>query len=414
MDNNQQKNEKSVINNLPFLDHLEEFRRRLIRIVLSFIVLAIGAYIFKEDILQLLMEPVKDLDVKFIHLKIYDFFMAYLKISLYTGILLSAPIIIYQISQFVLPALYSSERKWFYSGLAFFLVFFFVGAFFSYRYLAPISAEFMITFTKSQSIPETIDMYRFNDEIIKKLPSHTSSDFMFTVYEKDVDNNRYILKSGLSLKDTSKIVDILRSVQFDPSNPSKKTQDNSEEFKKLQAIERKLNKIDDNLQALVKKQEKGRNPSDDSLTLTRQFLDYLEVNREIYKNLQRKMDFMTLQTDPILKKDDSHKKLVESHLSIADYLDWIVFIILIVGVVFQLPLVITLLAKIGIVTDRSLTKFRPYALVAILVVAAIITPPDAITQIMVGAPVYLLYEASIIMARLMRKMKEKKEREVEE
>ncbi|HEO64267.1 MAG TPA: twin-arginine translocase subunit TatC, partial [Spirochaetes bacterium] len=95
------------------------------------------------------------------------------------------------------------------------------------------------------------------------------------------------------------------------------------------------------------------------------------------------------------------------------YLDWIVFIVIIIGIVFQLPLVITLLAKIGIVTDRSLTKFRPYALVIILVIAAIITPPDAITQVMVGGPVYLLYEVSILMARLMRKMNERKAKENE-
>ncbi len=413
MDNNLQKKE-GILNNLPFLDHLEELRHRIIRIILSFIIFTVIAYIFKEELLQLLMEPVKGLDVKFIHLKIYDFFMAYLKISLYTGIVFSIPVILFQVSQFILPALFSTERKWYYSGIAFFLIFFFIGSFFSYRYLAPISADFMISITKSQNVPEEIKMERFQIEILDKLPNKPIADYLLARYEKDFEKKIYVLKNGLSSKEKSRIVEILGSVEYvesrgDPKKDSPKTL----EIKRLKAIEEKLDQINNNLKTLIEKQENRSPSTDNSLELTRQFADFLEVNREIYNDFQRKLNYINTLTDPFKGMDESKKQIVESHLSIADYLDWIVFLVIMIGIVFQLPLVITLLAKIGIVTDQSLTKFRPYALVAILVVAAIITPPDAVTQVMVGGPVYLLYEASILMARLMRKMNEKKARENE-
>ncbi len=413
MDNNLEKKE-GILNNLPFLDHLEELRHRIIRIILSFIIFTVAAYIFKDDILQLLMEPVKDLDVKFIHLKIYDFFMAYLKISLYTGIVFSIPVIIFQISQFILPALFSTERKWYYSGIAFFVIFFFTGSFFSYRYLAPISADFMISITKSQNVPEEIKMERFQTEILDKLPNKRISDYLLARYEKDFEKKIYTLKDGLSSKEKSRIVEILASVQYSESRDHAKNDSSKiQEIKRLKAIEEKLDQINNHLKTLIKKQENQPNPSDNSLELTRQFADFLEVNRGIYNDFQRKLNYISTLTDPFKGMDESKKQIVESHLSIADYLDWIVFIVIIIGIVFQLPLVITLLAKIGIVTDRSLTKFRPYALVIILVIAAIITPPDAITQVMVGGPVYLLYEVSILMARLMRKMNERKAKENE-
>ena len=65
------------------------------------------------------------------------------------------------------------------------------------------------------------------------------------------------------------------------------------------------------------------------------------------------------------------------------------------GVVFQFPVIAFFLGKMGIITSGMLARYRKHALIAIMLVAAIITPPDLMTLILVTLPLYLLYEISI-------------------
>ena len=71
--------------------------------------------------------------------------------------------------------------------------------------------------------------------------------------------------------------------------------------------------------------------------------------------------------------------------------------------VFELPLVITFLAKLGVVSVEFLKKNRKYALLLFFAGAAILTPPDVVTQVMMALPMMLLYEISIIGARIFGK-----------
>jgi sec-independent protein translocase protein TatC len=91
---------------------------------------------------------------------------------------------------------------------------------------------------------------------------------------------------------------------------------------------------------------------------------------------------------------------VENLINLNSYISSVTSMIFSVGVVFELPVIVYLLAKIGLITDKFLKKNRRYAIVIILIVAAIITPStDMFSQILVSLPLFVLYEISIIIAR---------------
>jgi len=83
------------------------------------------------------------------------------------------------------------------------------------------------------------------------------------------------------------------------------------------------------------------------------------------------------------------------------------------GLVFELPVIMYFLAKIGIVSYDFLSKYRRHAIVVIVIIAAVITPPDAITMMMVGIPLYILFEVSMIVVKRIDKEKKRKEEKEE-
>jgi sec-independent protein translocase protein TatC len=92
--------------------------------------------------------------------------------------------------------------------------------------------------------------------------------------------------------------------------------------------------------------------------------------------------------------------------SMKEYLSFSAKLLLAFGLVFELPIVITFLARLGIVSVDFLKKNRRYALLLFFIGAAIITPPDVVTQIMMALPLMVLYEISIVGARVFGKNKE--------
>lgn len=88
------------------------------------------------------------------------------------------------------------------------------------------------------------------------------------------------------------------------------------------------------------------------------------------------------------------------------YLDFVVVLFFAFGVSFELPVALVILVMLGWVTPQQLSQWRGYALIGIVVVAAVITPPDAVSQLMLAIPMYLLYEIGIIASRLVAPKRE--------
>ncbi len=109
-----------------------------------------------------------------------------------------------------------------------------------------------------------------------------------------------------------------------------------------------------------------------------------------------------------------HGQVSIQHLAkVSEYLGLIMVLIFAFGLVFQLPVLMTLLGRVGFVSSQGLREKRKYAIVGAFAAAAILTPPDPISQIGLALPTLLLYEVSIISVRLIERKRAEKEAERE-
>lgn len=94
---------------------------------------------------------------------------------------------------------------------------------------------------------------------------------------------------------------------------------------------------------------------------------------------------------------------VVSNITLDSYISTFVSLTLVMGVVFQLPVIAFFLGKLGVVTSNMLSRYRKHSFIVIMLVAAIITPPDLMTLVLVTIPLYLLYELSIRVVKIIER-----------
>jgi sec-independent protein translocase protein TatC len=243
----------------PFTSHLDELRKRIIICIVAVAVGFLGSYFFAERIFDILIKPLQaelPPDSTFIFTGLPEAFFVYLKLSLFGGILLASPVLLWEIWCFVAPGLYDQEKKYVYPFVIFSTVLFATGVSFGYFVVFPIAFKFFMG---------------YSSEIIKPLPS------------------------------------------------------------------------------------------------------------------------------------------------IKEYLNFSCKLLFAFGVVFELPLFVLFLAKLGLVNEKMLRSKRKFAILGIFVVAAILTPPDVVSQILMALPLLVLYEISILVAKYFgKKEKEEEEEEKEE
>lgn len=134
---------------MPFTEHLEELRKRLIRVFIALGIGFVACYLFKERLYQFLTIPLNAVlpsDGSMIFTGLPEAFFTYLKVAFFASIILTSPYTLYQIWRFISPGLYSSEKKYVAPFVIFSTVFFIGGASFAYYLVFPLGFKFFIAF----------------------------------------------------------------------------------------------------------------------------------------------------------------------------------------------------------------------------------------------------------------------------
>ena len=143
--------EKRGRSDMPFLDHVEELRWRLIKSILAIAVVAGVSFIFAEHIFKFITIPLGDIKLHFT--EITGSFYAYLKVAFYTGIIGAAPIVLYQLWRFVAPGLYPKEKSAVVPFVFFATVLFLGGAAFCFYVVLPYAIKFLVGYGQDIMTP---------------------------------------------------------------------------------------------------------------------------------------------------------------------------------------------------------------------------------------------------------------------
>ena len=133
---------ENFLTDMPFLDHLEELRHRLIKAIAAILVFSIAAFFFSDKIMDLLSKPVD----KIYFMAPTEAFMVQIKVSLGVGIACAAPVVLYQLWMFILPGLYDKEVKIVFPIVLASTLFFYGGAAFCLFYVIPLAMNFLLNF----------------------------------------------------------------------------------------------------------------------------------------------------------------------------------------------------------------------------------------------------------------------------
>lgn len=145
-------------NQMGFLDHVEELRWRLIKIIVAVIACAGVGLIFGKDIFAFATRPLGDLEL---HVTtVTGSFYSYLTVSLFAGLFAAAPYVFYQLWAFVVPGLYKSESRVILPAIFFSTALFFLGGVFCFQIVLPYSIQYLVGFAEGTLTPIiTVDSY---------------------------------------------------------------------------------------------------------------------------------------------------------------------------------------------------------------------------------------------------------------
>ncbi len=318
---------------MSFGEHLEELRTRIIRLLLGALIGMVVCFIFGDKLFQLILWPLNiayryhDMTPEVITLDPTEIFVVYMKISLYCGLIFTAPYGLYQLWAFVAAGLYSHEQRFVRQFFPISLVLFATGVVFCFAVVLPLVFSFLIGIRSWIPSP----MAESNFLIDQLLPKMASTQPVTTGPAADLTQ--------------------LPMLAEDPPNPQ---------------------------------------PGDAwfNLRYSQLKLQTAEGVRTVPLTLQKGQSF------------------VRPQLALNYVISFVTRLALGFGIGFQVPIVVVLLAMVGIASVATMASVRRYVLLGMVAISAVVTPPDVTSQVLLSVPMYLLYEGGLLAARIIVRRRE--------
>jgi Tat protein translocase TatC len=161
-----------------FWDHLDELRSRLIRVVVTVIVVACIAFVFKDQLFDIVLAPNRSqffsyrllnlppFGIHLVNTQLTEQFMVHMKISVYAGLLMVSPYILYELFRFISPGLYSKERRYVVSFVGGAYVMFILGVLVDYFLIFPMTLRFLGTYQVNAEVTSMLTLQSYVDTLI--------------------------------------------------------------------------------------------------------------------------------------------------------------------------------------------------------------------------------------------------------
>jgi Tat protein translocase TatC len=344
----------------PFLDHLDDLRVTLFRIITTLTISSAVCFIFNKQIFQFVQLPAKsqiaEISPGITLWEKLDFFMLgpteliflMFKLAFYCGVIITFPFTVFFLFQFLMPGLRQSEKRTIIPGVGIGFILFLVGGAFAFFVATPLALKYF---------------YKFENERL------AATDPASIALSKPVSEVALVGVDGEIIPPFVK-----EGAAAEPA-PEAGTE---------------------------AKPESSLTPQ-----LQSEIRDYLKKTLATAEG-----------ANFVLRYDEDREKLVlvtskggKSSYQIGKYISFISQLVLVFGISFQMPIVVTILVKLDLLTALVMRNTRSYAWVIIIVVAAILTPsPDAFTMGLLAVPLILLYEICIIIATIIERTRSRKER----
>ncbi len=362
----------------PFLEHLEDLRKTLGKMLILIVVMTVLAFIFNKQIFEFVQLPAKMAEfddgstlfskINLFTLKPQEILMLSIKTSFFAALIVSFPFLVWFAGEFIMPGLKQAEKRYIVPGVGVGFMLFLLGACFAFFLASPVALKFFYVFSLERFGMITPPA---NERVMEYVPVRVLGEEVVAPEEA-------------------------------AANPAAEAESATEGEAK-EGGEAKQDGEADSVAAPV---EVASALDGDTKAAVRDYLrDLLVVEKgsEISLLYDRELDKLVIANQPV--KTVSY--------TISEYINFITRLTLVFGISFQLPVVVVILVKLELLTARVMMNTRSYAWVVILVAAAIFTPPDVFTLGLLGGPLILLYEICIWIAYFMEKRRAK-DREEEE
>lgn len=382
------------------LAHLGELRTRLGRATIAVLLLGSVSLAFAEEIFHILMLPVlrslPEGQRSLVQTSAIEELNTFFKVGLYAGIFFSAPVILYQIWCFVAPGLYASERRMAAPFVAAGTVCFLLGGAFCYFAVLPPAFDFLLRSDRTRSSQSELEVARGALDDAERLLLVGELDAA-SQYLESADQALALLPEGMGAG---------RHAQLERVRNIDKMLDATMQHSERGSLGSLVREV-----VHLRNQARAASIAGDqevamlNLTMAEKLVRraysraWAPDKMHIESILERHADLVTRASAIADRIEDDN--WTRPMLSMREQLNLVLLLVLVFGFIFEIPIVFALLASLGLITGERLASSRKYAIVAILFLAAVITPTgDPFNLALMAIPMIICYEVGVIAARV--------------